>query len=153
MLLVVAARAEPPIGRQRPNAGQVAVELGREEAGAAHLAVAITTSIPAVLLVADREIDRVVEHLGEVRRPELAALGRRDPGDEPDGRACDPTTLVRSARGSSGATSMDAANAKPGGVVDEQAVADRGIEPARVHQLGVNPSSSQVSPGSPPKTR
>src|SRR5207245_3518295 len=36
-------------------------------------------------LVADREIDRLVEHLGEIRGAELAALGGRDPRHEPAG--------------------------------------------------------------------
>ena len=82
MLLVVTAGAEPPIRRKGPDAGQVAVELGGEEAGSAHLAVADHVDAGR-FLVADREVDGVVEHLGEVGRPELAALGRRDPRGEP----------------------------------------------------------------------
>ena len=82
MLLVVSARAESPLGGERPDARQVPVELGREEARAAHLAVADDVDA-GLLLVAQREVDRVVEHLGEVGRSELAALGRVDPGHEP----------------------------------------------------------------------
>ncbi len=97
VLLIVGTGAEPPVRRKRPNAGEVLVELGREEAGAAHLAVAHHVDA-GVLLVAQRHIDGVVEHLREVHRSEFAALARRPgPTTSQDGRACDPTTLVRSA--------------------------------------------------------
>ena len=82
MLLVVATGAEQPVGRACPDAGQVAVELGGEEAGAPHLAIADDVDAGA-LLVADREIHAVVEHLGQIGRAELAPLGGRDPGHEP----------------------------------------------------------------------
>ena len=82
VLLVVAAGTEAPVGRARPDAGQVAVELGGEEAGPAHLAVADDVDA-GPLLVADREVDAVVEHLREIGRAELAALGGVDPGHEP----------------------------------------------------------------------
>ena len=82
VLLVVAARTQPPGGGQRPDAGQVAVELGGEEARPPHLAVAHDVDAGG-LLVAQGEVDRVVEHLGQVRRTELAAFGRVDPGHEP----------------------------------------------------------------------
>src|SRR5207342_3149768 len=73
------------------------IELGGEEPGAAHLAVAHHIDA-GLLLVAQGEVDRIVEHLLEVDRPELAALGGGDPGDEPrrprvrahDARAQDP---------------------------------------------------------------
>ncbi len=71
VLLVVPADADPPVGRQRPDPGQVPVELGGEEAGPAHLAVADDVD-PGLGLVAQREVDAVVEQLGEVGRPVLA---------------------------------------------------------------------------------
>ena len=71
-----------PIRGQSPDAGQVPVELGGEEARPPHLAVADEVDA-GVLLVAQREVDRVVQHLREIDRPELAALGGRDPGHEP----------------------------------------------------------------------
>ena len=82
MLLVVAARAQPPVRGQRPDARQVPVELGGEEAGPAHLAVGDHVDAGR-LLVPDREVHGVVEHLREVGRPELATLGGLDAGHEP----------------------------------------------------------------------
>ena len=82
VLLIVGAGAKPPVGGQRPDAGHVPVELGGEEAGAPHLAVAHDVDA-GFLLVAQREVDRVVEHLLEIDRAELAALRGRDAGDEP----------------------------------------------------------------------
>ena len=81
MLLVVAAGARAPVGRECPDARQVRVELGREEPGPSHLAVADDVDA-GLLLVVQCEIDRVLEHLLEVRG-ELATLGGRDPGHEP----------------------------------------------------------------------
>ena len=82
VLLVVPAGAEPAGRRQRPDAGQVAVELGGEEARPAHLAVGDDVDAGR-FLVADRDVDRVVEHLREVDRPELPALRRGQAGHEP----------------------------------------------------------------------
>jgi hypothetical protein len=79
---IVRTDAEPPVCRDRLDTGQVAVELGGEEAGPAHLAIADHVD-PGLLLVADREVDAVGEELGEIRPPELAALGGRDPVGEP----------------------------------------------------------------------
>ena len=86
---IVGADAEAPIRRERPDAGQVAVELGGEEAGPPHLAVADDVD-PGPLLVADRQVDAVVEQLREVRRPELAALRGGDPVGEPAGMGVRP---------------------------------------------------------------
>ena len=84
MLLVVAAGTQAPLGRQRLEAGQVSIELGREEADAPHLA--LRHDIDAgVLLVAQREIDGVVLHLADVGGTELAAFGGRDGQVEPAG--------------------------------------------------------------------
>ena len=82
MLLVVAAGTQPARGGEWPDAGQVLVELGGEEAGPAHLAVADDVDA-GFFLVVDREIDRVVEHLGQVVGAELAALRGIDAGHEP----------------------------------------------------------------------
>ena len=82
MLLVVAAGPEAAVGRQRRQPGEVAVELGGEEADATHLAVGHDVDA-GVLLVAQGHVDRVVLDLADVRRPELAALGGRDREVEP----------------------------------------------------------------------
>ncbi len=82
MLLVVPAGAEQPVRWERPDAGQVLVELGREEARPAHLAVADDVD-PGLLLVPNRQVDAVGEQLVQVGRTELAPLGGVDPGREP----------------------------------------------------------------------
>ena len=84
MLLIVAGGTELAIRRQRAQARHVPIELGGEESGATHLAVGDHVDARR-FLVADREIDRVVEHLGEIRGTELAALRRGNPRDEPAG--------------------------------------------------------------------
>ena len=93
VLLVVAAGAQPAFRLGRPEPGQVAVELRREEAGAAHLAVGDDVD-PGLLLVTDRGVDRVVERLGEVGRTELAARWAAIAATSQDGWAYEPTTLV-----------------------------------------------------------
>ena len=60
------------------------VELRREEPRPAHLPIAHDIDA-GLFLVADRQIHGVVQHLGEVRRPELAALRGIDTGHEPGG--------------------------------------------------------------------
>ena len=76
MLLVVATGAQPPIGRQRHDARQMSVELGREEARATHLTVGHDIDA-GVLLVPERGVDRVVLDLADVLRSQLApTLGR-----------------------------------------------------------------------------
>ena len=82
MLLVVPADAEPPVCDERAQSADVLVELRGEEAGTAHLAVGHEVD-PGVLLVAQREIDGVVQHLREVRGTELTAFGGVDPRHEP----------------------------------------------------------------------
>ena len=82
MLLVVAAGAQPARRRAAADAGQVAVELGREEA-ARRISPSRHDIDAGVLLVAEREVHGVVEDLGDVDRPELAALRRRRASDEP----------------------------------------------------------------------
>ncbi len=82
VLLIVAAGAKQAIGRQGAHAGQVAVELGGEEAGATHLAVRDHVD-PGRFLVVDRQIDGIVEHLGQVGRAEPATLRLLDSRHEP----------------------------------------------------------------------
>ena len=84
VLLVVGAGAQPSVGGQRPDTGHPPVELGGEEAGAPHLAVAHDVDA-RLLLVAQREVDRIVEHLIEIDRAELAALRGCDARHEPRG--------------------------------------------------------------------
>src|SRR5206468_2800317 len=73
---------QPALGRDRHHARQVLVELRGEEARATHLAVADDVDARR-LLVAQRHVDRVVEHLVEVDWTELPAFGRGQPRDEP----------------------------------------------------------------------
>ena len=123
------------------------VELGGEEAGPAHLAVADDVDA-GLLLVADREVDRVVEHLGEVGRPELAALRGVDARPRTTtGRACEPTTLVSSRRSCAHLRSIGSAKANArAGFVDEQSTSRTGRVDARAASIAaVNPSSSQRS--------
>ena len=96
MLLVVAAGAEPPVRRERPDAGQVPVELGREEAGSAHLAVA--DDVDAGLLLVRESRGRRRRRASRRGRPARTrrARRRRSRPRTSRGRACDPTTLVRS---------------------------------------------------------
>jgi hypothetical protein len=82
MLLVVRSGAEPAISRKSPNAGQVVVELGREEAGTAHLAVAHHVDA-RVFLVPQGDIHRVVEHLRQVDRSEFTSLRAVEACNEP----------------------------------------------------------------------
>ena len=82
VLLVVPAGAQAARRRQRPDAGHVAVELGREEAGPAHLPVGHDVDARP-LLVVDRDVDGVGVHLLEIHRAELAALRRVEAGHEP----------------------------------------------------------------------
>ena len=77
VLLVVAARAQPTVRRQWLDAGQVPIELGGEEARSAHLAVGHDLD-PGVGLVAQREIDGVIEDLARCPR-DPAPRERRHP--------------------------------------------------------------------------
>ena len=74
VLLVVAARAQPTVRRQWLDARQVPIELGGEEARAAHLAVGHDIDA-GVGLVAQRKIDGVIEHLRDIRGTQLPASG------------------------------------------------------------------------------
>ena len=82
MLLVVAGRADPPLRLERPQAREVAVELGGEEACAAHLAVGDDVD-SGLLLVAERGVDRVVLELGDVDRAKLTASGGGHTDNQP----------------------------------------------------------------------
>ena len=126
------ADAEPPVRRQRPDARQVAVELGGEEAGPAHLAVADHVD-PGPLLVVDREVDAVVEQLREVRGAVLAALGGRDRVGEPAGVGVRPDDARQQRLVAHGRTSVNA-NARAG-LSTKRRSADRGVETARVHRV------------------
>ena len=104
-----------------------AVELGGEEAGPAHLAVADDVDA-GLLLVAQGEVDGVVEHLVEIGRPELAALGGGDPGHEP--RRAGRASRRRWCRSSAHALPpIDLREReRPSRIRHEQAVPDRRVE-------------------------
>ncbi len=84
VLLVVAARAQAASGLRGAHTRQVAIELGREEAGPSHLAVGDDVDA-GLLLVADRRVHRVVQRLPEVGRPQLATGVGGHRGDQPRG--------------------------------------------------------------------
>ena len=58
------------------------IDLGGEAAGAPHFTIAHDVDA-GVFLVAQRHIDGVVEHLGEVDRTEFAALRGVETSNEP----------------------------------------------------------------------
>jgi hypothetical protein len=109
---VVGTDAEPPVRRQRSDTRQVAVELGREEAGPAHLAVADHVD-PGPLLVVDREVHAVVEQLREVRGTVLAPRGGGDRVGEPAGVGVRPDDARQQRLVAHGRTSVNA-NARAG---------------------------------------
>ena len=74
MLLIVAGGSHPALRLERAQAREVAIELGGEESGSAHLAVGHDVDA-SLLLVAQRGVDGVVLELGDVGGPELAATG------------------------------------------------------------------------------
>ena len=82
MLLVVPGRPDPAVRLERAEAGEVAVELGREEARTAHLAVGHDIDA-RLLLVAQRGVDGIVLKLGDVGRTELVPAGRSHADDHP----------------------------------------------------------------------
>ena len=82
MLLVVAGGSHAALGFERAQAREVAIELGGEKAGTAHLAVGDHVDA-RLLLVAERDVDRVVLELGDVGGPKLTATGRGDADDQP----------------------------------------------------------------------
>ncbi len=82
MLLVMAAGPQPARRRRVAEAAEVAVELGREEAGPPHLAVGDDVDA-GLLLVAQGGVDRVVERLPQVCRAELAPGSGRHRGHQP----------------------------------------------------------------------
>jgi hypothetical protein len=75
MLLVVAGGSPTTERFDGFNSGEVAVKLGCEETTAPHLTVRdeIDTRI---ILVAQGDIDRIVQHLLYIRRSKLAPLRR-----------------------------------------------------------------------------
>ena len=133
VLLIVAAHAEPAIGRQRAHADQVAVELRGEEAGPPHLAIADDVDA-GLLLVAQRQVDSVGQHLLEIDRSEVATLGGRDAADEPPGCACEPTTLVRRTSVMEHPVVNRREGERPGRIRDEQPVADRRVQASLRHR-------------------
>ena len=74
VLLVVAARPQAPPRGERCYPGEVSVELGREEAGAAHLTIRDDVDA-SLLLVAQGKVDGIVLDLADVRGAKLAAFG------------------------------------------------------------------------------
>ncbi len=104
MLLVVAARAQPTVRRQWLDAGQVPIELGGEEARSAHLAVGHDID-PGVGLVAQREVDGVIEDLGDVRGTQVPASGGIHREREPARTGVRPDDGRREWRGAVGPSS------------------------------------------------
>src|SRR5262245_26328512 len=149
VLLVVAGRPEQPLRRQGPDASQVAVELGREEACPAHLAVADHVD-PSLLLVADRDVDAVGQELLEVRRTELAALGGRDAGREPAWMGVRPDH-ARQQLLVTHETASAKANARAGASTNMDRRTDSGIP--RASSRSVNSRRRYDKPGPPPYDR
>ncbi len=123
----------------------MAVELGGEEAGPAHLAVADDVDAGR-LLVAQGQVHRVVQHLGEIRRPELATLGGVDAGHEPGRTRVRPDDAGEQAVGHAAASVK--ANRRAGLSTKKRFRASASWPAAP--SASENPSSSQVRPGSPP---
>src|SRR5215210_2281644 len=148
MEAVVRANAQPPLRRQRSDAGQVPVELRGEEARPAHLAVADDVD-PGPLLVADREIHTILEQLGEVGRPVLASLCGRDRRCEPSGVCVRPDDTRQQWLVTHRLTSENA-NARRG-----LSTKSRWRTPSGSWGSisGGKASNNQASPGEPPKTR
>ena len=84
VLLVVTGRTQAALGLERRDTGEVAIELGREEADPPHLTLGDDID-PGVLLVAHGDVDRVVLELADVPRAQLAAFGRGHGQVEPAG--------------------------------------------------------------------
>ena len=84
MLLVVTGRTQPALGLEGRHTGEVAIELGREEAHPAHLSLGDDID-PGILLVADGGVDRVVLELADVPGAQLAAFGCSDGQVQPAG--------------------------------------------------------------------
>src|SRR6185369_3596700 len=139
--------AEAPLRRQGANTGQVAIELGREEPGSAHLAVADHVDA-GLLLVPDREIDAVRQDLGEVRRPELAGRRGRDPMGEPARVGMGPDDAGQQRLVAHRSTSVKA-KARAGLSTNSR----RRIAPSRprASMASLNSRSRYGSPGDPPK--
>ena len=129
-------RRRAAVGRERPDAGQVAVELGREEAGPAHLAVGDHVD-PGLLLVADREVDarRRASRRDRPARTRRAGRAAIPATNQPDGRAT-RRRWSGAPRGSSRSTSAKA-NARAG-LSTNSAVPDVGVEPRAVHRASLN---------------
>ena len=100
VLLVVPARTQPaPRLASGATPGEVPIELGREEAHAAHLAVGHDVDA-GLLLVAQGQVHGVVLDLADVGRSQLTRGRRRPrPGRARPGWACEPQTEVERALG------------------------------------------------------
>jgi hypothetical protein len=151
VLLIVTTCADAPLGRERPDAGEVTVELGGEEACPPHLA--ITDDVDAsLLLVAQGQVDRVIEHLGEIGGTELASFGGLDAGDEPrrPGMRADDAGAELTAHPA--VPSLIEANANSlAGLVTNIRERTVSLIPASSRSR-LKPSSSQARPGRPPNT-
>src|SRR5262249_51235673 len=80
--LVVARSARDTAGGDRLQAGDMAVERCGKKARAAHLAIAHDVDA-GIFLVAERQVDGVVERLLNVNWAIFAALGGCERGKEP----------------------------------------------------------------------
>ena len=151
VLLVVAGRADPPLGLERPQAREVSVELGGEEARAAHLAVRDDVDA-GVLLVAERGIDRIVLELGDVDGAKLTASGSGHADDQPrrmgvrahDARcqiAAEPRRRLRH-------ETPAKTNARPGLPTKIASCASEPMPRSRI--CSANGPSRNVQPGEPP---
>ena len=125
------------------------VELGGEEPGPAHLSVADDID-PGRLLVTDRDVHAVVEHLGEVGRSELAALGGGDARGEPAGMGVRPDD-ARQERLVAHAGTSENANARAG-LSTKNRCRSAAFRP-RASMAPLNWPRRKVSPGEPPKER
>ena len=129
----------------------MAIELGGEEAGAAHLAVGHDVDA-GLLLVAQRSVDRVVLELGDVGGPELAATGRGDADDQPRrmGVRADDTRgeVAAEARREFRHTTSAKANARAGLVTKISRWSSASMPRTRI--ASANSPSRNAQPGEPP---
>ena len=151
VLLVVAGCSDPALGLERAQTREVAIELGGEEARAAHLAVGHDVDA-GLLLVAQRGVDGVVLELGDVGGPELAATGSGDADDQPrrvSVRADDTRRQVaaEARRGLRHAISAKA-NARAGLVTKISRWSSASMPRTRI--ASANSPSRNAQPGDPP---
>ena len=129
----------------------MAIELGGEEAGTAHLAVGHDVDA-GLLLVAQRGVDGVVLELGDIGRPELAATGRGDADDQPRrmGVRADDTRreVAAEARRRLRHAISAKANARAGFVTKSSRWSSASMPRTRI--ASANSPSRNAHPGDPP---